>query len=348
VILTESWNEWDPLEAVIVGDPTYARVPAIDKSLKAIQYANVEWDQIPSGPYPEQVLEEGREDLTRFCEALTGLGIDVHRPDPRECRREFGNGHWQSGGYAAYCPRDSLLVHGRTIIETPMALRSRYFETHSYRPILQAAFAGGARWLAAPKPLLRDEAFATEAVSADRLTLNEYEPCFDAANVLRCGRDLFYLVSNSGNKLGAKWLARTLGEEFRVHTIENVYSYMHLDSTVSFLRPGLVLLNPARIRPDNLPPLLAKWDKIWCAEPVDIGYHGPYNHASMWIGMNLLMVRPDLAVVEERQVPLIRQLESRGIEVLALPLRQARTLGGGFHCATLDLRRRGGLENYFS
>lgn len=34
--------------------------------------------------------------------------------------------------------------------------------------------------------------------------LGETEPVFDAANVLRAGRDLYYLVSGSGNELGAR------------------------------------------------------------------------------------------------------------------------------------------------
>jgi len=31
----------------------------------------------------------------------------------------------------------------------------------------------------------------------------------------------------------------------------------------------------------------------------------------------------------------------------ALPARQARSMSGGFHCNTLDLKRKGGLESYF-
>jgi glycine amidinotransferase/scyllo-inosamine-4-phosphate amidinotransferase 1 len=28
-------------------------------------------------------------------------------------------------------------------------------------------------------------------------------------------------------------------------------------------------------------------------------------------------------------------------------MRQARSMSGGFHCATLDTKRKGNLENYF-
>ena len=53
------------------------------------------------------------------------------------------------------------------------------------------------------------------------------------------------------------------------------------------------------------------------------------------------MVRPDLAVVDPVQVGLVRELERRKVNVLPLRLRHARTLGGGFHCVTLDVRRKG-------
>ena len=63
--------------------------------------------------------------------------------------------------------------------------------------------------------------------------------------------------------------------------------------------------------------------------------------------MNLLMLAPDLAVVDKHQLPLIKMLETNGINVLPLTLRHGRTLGGGFHCITLDVRRKGKLESYF-
>ncbi len=343
-----SWNEWDPLETVIVGRATGARLPNEDPSLRAINYAGMKnTDPIPSGPYPTHVIEESEEDLSALCAALKGLGVTVLRPDPIDLSAEYATRHWRSSGYYSYCPRDSVLVHGNKIIECPMPLRARYFETESMKSTFLNAMKQGAAWISAPKPLLLDESYRTQNISKDNLTLLESEPCFDAANVLRCGRDLFYLVSNSGNRLGAHWLQNLLGHEFQVHVLEKIYSYMHIDSTISFLRPGLVLLNPSRLRPDNLPAPLKNWDVIWCPEPIDIGHAKGYCNASTWIGMNLLMVRPDLAIVEKSQGPLIRALEQKGIEVLPLSLRHARTLGGSFHCVTLDLKRKGVLDSYF-
>lgn len=344
----QSWNEWDDLQSVIVGSALGAQVPFADKSLRAINYADDpnQAEQL-TGPYPRQVIEEAEEDMAELSRQLTKLGVQVHRPSVDPLTHEFATPDWRAQSYYRYCPRDSVLVHGDKIIETPMPLRARQFETLSYRGTFAAASKSGAQWITAPKPRLTDDLYDLDNIHRDKLTLTELEPCFDAANVLRCGYDLFYLVSNSGNKAGAHWLQTVLGPEFKVHQLENIYSFMHLDSTISLLRPGLVLLNPERIKKDRVPKPLDQWDAIWCPEPVDIGYYGKYKHASLWIGMNLLMVRPDLAIVEKRQLPLIRALEKNGIDVLALDVRHARTLGGGFHCVTLDLNRKGKLEKYF-
>lgn len=347
-MIIQSWNEWDPLEEVIVGLSLGAQVPTDDLSLRAINYADKPLNStILSGPYPQQVIEESSEDLERLVVELKKCGVIVHRPSKTDFTQFIQTPDWKSDGYYSYCPRDSILVHGHHVIEAPMPLRSRYYETFAMREIFQKASFEQAQFHNPPRPLLRDENYDLKDVSKDKLTLREVEPCFDAANILRAGRDLFYLVSNSANKLGATWLARSLGDQFRVHLLENIYSYMHIDSTLSLLRPGLALINPSRMNESNTPAILKKWDLLACPEPVDIGHYPGYPHASEWIGMNLLMINPGLAIVEERQAPLIRLLEKNKIDVLPLPIRHARTLGGAFHCVTLDLRRRGELECYF-
>ena len=68
---------------------------------------------------------------------------------------------------------------------------------------------------------------------------------------------------------------------------------------------------------------------------------------SEWIDMNLFSIRPDLVVVDRDQTALIRLLERNRLDVVPLKLRHSRMLGGGFHCVTLDIRRRGTLQRYF-
>jgi len=115
---------------------------------------------------------------------------------------------------------------------------------------------------------------------------------------------------------------------------------MHIDTTIAFLREGLMLLNPERIKNVNdLPKPFQNWDVIWCPEPIDIGYFLGYNHASKWVNMNLFSINPNLVVLEEHQNPTRKVLEKNGIECAMLPMRHGRTLSGIFHCVTLDLER---------
>lgn len=313
-------------------------MPVEDVSLRAINYAGSSHRAISAGPYPQHVIDEANEDLEHLCRIFTAAGVVVHRPDIPQTDVTHGVDGWRSDGYYAFCPRDGLLVIGDTIIEAPMALRARYTDAFPYRRILLDAMRDGARWIAAPKPRLADDSYDDHA-DREHKSLRNLEPVFDAANVLRADGDVFFLESNSGNALGAEWLQRAVGPEYRVHLLRGIYSYMHLDSTIALLRPGLALLNPERLDPTNVPHALAGWRLLWCPPPVDIGYVPPYEHASRWIGMNLLMLDPDTAIVEQSQLPLIRLLETEGLTVIPIPMRHARTLGGAAHCVTLDLQR---------
>jgi len=56
--------------------------------------------------------------------------------------------------------------------------------------------------------------------------------------------------------------------------------------------------------------------------------------------MNMLVVQPGTVIVDRAQTELILLLETTyRLNVIPLQLRHSRTLGGGFHCVTLDLNR---------
>jgi scyllo-inosamine-4-phosphate amidinotransferase 1 len=317
-----SKNEWDPLKKVIVGLADYARIPILDKSLRTVNYSHISTaDQyIPYGLYPLQVIKEANEDLDRLATELTKLDIEVVRPLNRPT------------DYYNYCPRDLATIIGSTSIVAPMSLQSRKDDYKNIEHLLENIHL-------VPNDQSDDNYNLNSIGNKDILALNELHPKFDAANILRANDDILYLVSNSGNRKGAEYLQDFLGSDYKVHLLEGVYSYMHIDSTVAFLREGLMLLNPSRI-PDNsvMPAPFNTWDAIYCPDPVDIGYTY-HNHASPWINMNLLSITDKLVILEEHQEPTRKELEKYGIDCLMLPMRHARTLGGCFHCVTLDIVR---------
>jgi len=314
-------NEWGKLKKVIVGVADYATVPQIDLSVRTINYADREdTNDIPIGYYPQQIVQETNEDLEKFVNFLYNEGVEVVRP-----KRKKTN-------YYNFCPRDIIFTHKDVSIATPMPLKCRDDAWKSFVDIFDFDVVSCK---------YSDDLYNLKCVGdKDTLALTEVTPAFDAANIIRANDDILYLVSNSGNIAGANLLQEMLGNRAKVHLLQGVYSYMHIDTTVAFLREGLMLLNPERIKSvDVLPEPFRNWDVVWCPEPVDIGYYPRYNHASEWVNMNLFSVSPNLVALEERQEPTRKELEKHGIECAMLPMRHSRTLSGCFHCVTLDLER---------
>ncbi len=343
-----SCNEWDPLEEVVVGNPLDAHFPFADPSTQLAEYPDRQLSDIPQGPFPQQIIDETEEDLQVFIDAMTALGIVVRRPERWPHTSTIKTTLWESKGYYNYCPRDVLLVVGDRIIETPNVIRGRSIETGSYRSMLVDYLQDGAIWFSAPKPLLADSLFDFDP---SKPTPRNHEPAFDAANVLRFGRDLLYLVSATGNEMGGYWLQRVLGDDFRVHFMRDVYYGSHIDSTLVALRPGLVLANPERIDEKTIPDFLREWEVIYSPPMENQARHSAtYLEkaiGSEWIDMNLFSLGPDTVVVDSDQTALITLLETKGMNVVPLKLRHSRMMGGGFHCVTLDTRRRGAMESYF-
>jgi N-dimethylarginine dimethylaminohydrolase len=155
----------------------------------------------------------------------------------------------------------------------------------------------------------------------------------------------------TGNELGGYWLQSILGDEFRVHFFKDVYYGSHIGSTFVALRPGLILCNPARVKADTLPKVLKQWKVIYSPPMENTDrYDADYLPKSIgrdWIDMNAFSIRPDLVVVDQNQPTLIKFLEKQGLDVIPLTLRHSKMLGGGPHCVTLDIRRRGRLDRYF-
>ncbi len=91
-------------------------------------------------------------------------------------------------------------------------------------------------------------------------------------------------------------------------------------------------------RAGTLPTFMKDFRTIWVENCVPRNFHG-FPFASKWIGMNMLSLNPETIIVDEIQVDLIEKLKQEKFEVIDLPMRQSRTLGGGFHCVTCDIER---------
>ena len=63
--------------------------------------------------------------------------------------------------------------------------------------------------------------------------------------------------------------------------------------------------------------------------------------------MNVLMLDEERVVVEAQEERTIEAFKEWGFKPIPCNFRNFNTFGGSFHCATLDVRRRGGLQSYF-
>lgn len=348
----QTHNDWDPLEEIIVGTADYAMLPTLNKSTHSFCYAANSWDEIKhlEGEHAKWIIDEANEDADKLCETLKGLGVSVIRPESIDHRKTFVTPEWSTTGWYTWCPRDLLLPLDNIIIECPSPMRSRYFETRAYYKHLYKWMQEGTQWICAPKPILDDDNYQLDNIK-DATLLNK-EIIFDAPNIVRLGKDLLCQISNSGNMLGFQWLKTILEPRgYRLHIAEKYYSFAHFDSTVLPLRPGLVLFNGDRLNPDWYPPIFKDWDKIWITKDQlaipTANLEGGIAPCSPYIGLNFLSVNENLVICDVEQDELRRILSKHNIETIGLPMRHSRTLSGGFHCATLDVRRTGSLQEYF-
>ncbi len=301
-------NEYGELKSVIVGRCEQHAWPtddlAFDEMIEASTYPNT----LPRETLPDVVTQQAQEDLQHMADVLESRNITVYRPT-------ITKPNW------CYSSRDIMLSIGNRIIECPTMYTSRIDEADDhYADIKQEAIADGCDWIKAPAPQTEDD------------------PTFDAANVLKFNNHLLYLVSSTGNLAGARWLQECVGSDFEVVTWEDIYAFAHIDSTIHSLDERTIALNSERVSEENIPAFLRDHRKVWVNEMAHSDFH-VFPFASVWIGFNMLSISPETILADPIQIKLKEQLVAFGFEVLDIPMRQGRTLGGGQHCTTLDLHR---------
>ncbi len=228
-----------------------------------------------------------------------------------------------------------------------MSWRCRYHEIDAFRPLIKSYFQRGASWMPAPRPMLTDDLFNIDyaPASGEGYAITEFEPVFDAADFMRFGRDIVVQRSHVTNEFGIDWLRRAVGDEFRVHTIDvNDAHAMHIDATLVPLAPGKLLVNPKRYVPHDL---FREWEILETPEPT-LPADWPMYFCSPWVSMNVLSVDEKTVVVERQEEPLIEALTDWGFRCIPVDFRHVYSLGGSFHCVTLDVRRTGVNAQYLS
>ncbi|KPP73889.1 glycine amidinotransferase, mitochondrial-like [Scleropages formosus] len=348
-----SYNEWDSLEEVIVGRAENASVPPFTVEVKANTYEKY-WpfyQKYGGQPFPQEHVEKAVAEIEEMCNILRQEGVTVRRPEPIDWSFQYRTPDFASTGMYAAMPRDILLVVGNEIIEAPMAWRARFFEYRAYRPLIKEYFQKGAKWTTAPKPTMADELYDQDypirtvedrhkLAALGKFVTTEFEPCFDAADFIRAGRDIFVQRSQVTNYMGIEWMRRHLAPAYKVHVISfKDPNPMHIDATFNIIGPGLVLSNPDR--PCRQIEMFEKagWTVVKPPTPLIPDDH-PLWMSSKWLSMNVLMLDEKRVMVDANETSIQKMFERLGIKPIKVNIRHANSLGGGFHCWTTDVRRR--------
>lgn len=363
--VVNSWNEWDPLKHVIVGRATGTMVQAPEIAVQR-DWTDEGFPLGTYGPYPEEMTARADEQLDNFAKILEDRGIRVDRPSLMDFSQTVQTPDWvQETMFGCMPPRDLLLTVGNEIVEATMSYRSRWFEYLCFRPLMEQYFKEDSNFLysAAPKPRLNEDTYQKdwwkkwnamsdeekwEVAERSDWIPTEKEPLFDAADVIRCGKDLFVQKSMVTNDAGIDWLQRHYPDH-RVHTVRyRELTPWHMDTTIVPLREGLVLINPVRTPLEPQKELFEAngWEVIEGPATL-LDKKRPMTFCSIWLNINLLVLDPKTVCVEASETPVMELLDKRGFEVVPVPFYEVSPFGGGLHCATADVYREGTLMDYF-
>jgi len=358
-----SWNEWDPLEEVVVGTCQGAASLAMEPVL--VNLLGQSYAELARKGFSDSAIGNGKaynrnsilaaeQQLDNFVRVLENEGITVRRPDVLDHALPIKTPDFEVPvGNSATCPRDTVIVFGNEIVESPMSIRGRFFEYRPYRTLIRDYWRSGAEWTTAPKPLMQDSFYKSGYPSFDQpekrwgkvhggdLGLTEDDPAWDAADFLRMGKDVIGQHSLATNLSGIEWVRRHLAPKgIRVHSMQfNNMKPRHIDDTLIALRPGIA------VNSLETPPLKDGL-KLFTKSGWRV-FRLPHSNFSRSLNINTLSLDDRTILCEEKEIEAQKFFEDLGCRVLVIPFSKVYSLGGSFHCCTVDIRRRGTLQSYF-
>ena len=137
--LVNTFNSWDRLREIIVGDCRRMTAPkrlddaeisyqsfadnTVHRKVQRFHRYKLNVYASEVGVYPEQVQDERAEDLDNFAKLLESFDVVVKRPRPMAAVQEIKTPDWVNVTSPAGNMRDQFLVIGDEIIETPPQIR---------------------------------------------------------------------------------------------------------------------------------------------------------------------------------------------------------------------------------
>ena len=354
--LVSADTEWSPLRSVIVGlaaDSCFPTAPPhmIKATMPEEHFASFR----SKNRFPASLLDRADAELRQFVQILRDHGVLVYRPKAIDWFAE--------GGYTAAMPRDGLITVGNTVIEACFAWECRHREIElgfseilaelEKDPVVRVvrapkverpdALYEGIRGFG-EKDAVNGEVNGTHTVHSHEWAINNARPAFDAADFLRFGKTIVGQLSNVTNQKGVDYLRSAVPEGYSVELLDVTDEHaMHIDATILPLRQGLLIFNPERVSKRALQKLDLFKDWELHAYPYQPAprENPPRYMTSGWLLMNVLSLDEKKVVVEAGDVEFAEYIRKLGMEPIPCPFQHVNSIGGSFHCATVDLVRQG-------
>ncbi|KAL5358104.1 hypothetical protein BJX96DRAFT_173137 [Aspergillus floccosus] len=334
-------DEWSPLKSVIVGRAGRACFPAAPPAMIASTMPAAHVHRFkPRSLFPEDLIEKAEAELDCLAAILKAEGIRVYRP-PR------GIDWLAEEGYTGAMPRDGLISVGNTLVEACFAWKCRSRE-------IELAYGALLEELALQDPCARiirrpTDTFADTLLNEDgpdeannRWIINNSRPAFDAADFMRFGAVILGQYSHVTNQAGVDYLQRHLPEGYRIEMLAvNDPNAMHIDATILPLRQGLLVYNPNKVTEAALRAheVLADWALVPYPFTPQEPEQPPLYMTSPWLCLNALVLDGNRMIVEAGDDRTAEWFEKLGMTCIRCPFKHVNSIGGSFHCATVDLVR---------
>jgi glycine amidinotransferase len=308
--------EWETLRDVIIGIGDNIVMPTHDPKLKAIESRLACYNKKFSGKKLSEcdpiLAEKVVLQINDLAKTLKKRGINVHRCQPLEPEEEIYLERIQKG-YELLFPRDILIVIDNHIIESAIKLPFRRKDNFSIRHIIAKYMDNcDGKFVSVPRP---------------SPTLAENNIFLEGGDVL-LGEEIYVGCSGlASNIAGYNWLRSYLGSTYKLRLIELPPNVLHLDISLSLIRPGLAIRCPNHF-PNGMPTSLKYYDFIDITEKEANDLSG-----------NIFVLDRNTVIVDNSNLRVKQELEKRKVEVITLPYDAVSQYGGGFRCSHHPLRR---------
>ncbi|KAK3500440.1 uncharacterized protein B0T23DRAFT_41995 [Neurospora hispaniola] len=372
-------NEYSPLRALIIGRAAHSLFPSEPPHMIRATMPTLHHPEFrPHHPFPADIVAKADQELDNFARVMTErFGIKVYRPKEVDwAKANEGRGGYTGAMprdglmvvgrtvveacFGWGCRRGEIELAYSGVLEDIMEGAQKAGE--SLRVCRAPKIVGGNTLydglLDDDKPedggAKQNGTIPRGSQNGNQTThwaINNTRPAFDCADFMRFGTVLIGQLSHVTNPKGVDYLRAVLPASYTVELLNTTDDHaMHIDATILPLRHGMLIYCPSRVTEEELRrhEVFRDWDLRplpWNPEEEEEEEEkdeGPPRYmCSKWLVLNAMSVDEKTIVVEERQERFARWLEEEfGMEVVRLPFRHVNSLGGSFHCATVDLVRK--------